>query len=270
MQTLKEGLTGTEVEAWQNFLVGQGSYWLEVDGKFTHDTIEATKDFQKAAGLKDDAEVGPATYKAAVAAGFPDADAVHDDADVLSAAWPKKPTDLSGLSFVDRAKVFGSFSFVPAPVAGNPEAIKITDGWDKHNIVSVDIPQLHGTKGCPGGKVSFHTKGAKQLQALWAAWETAGLLPLVLTFDGGWNPRFIRGSTKYLSNHAWGTAFDLNYRWNQLGCVPALVGKEGSVRKLVDIAVQNGFYWGGWFGEFVGGSVKGRFDGMHFELMRLL
>lgn len=271
MKTLKQGSSGPEVEAWQNFLVGvQGSYWVEVDGEFSQETVDCTKDFQKAHGLVEDGEVGPNTLKAAIADGFPDPDAIHDDADVLGAKWPPKPEGFSGLSFVDRAKVLGSFSFVPAPVTGNPEAIKITDGWDKRNIVSVDIPQLKGTKGCPSGKVSFHTKGAKQLQTLWAAWETAGLLPLVLTFDGGWNPRFVRGSTKYLSNHAWGSAFDVNYKWNGLGCIPALVGKEGSVRKLVDLAVQNGFFWGGWFGEFVGGSVKGRFDGMHFELMRLL
>jgi hypothetical protein len=127
-----------------------------------------------------------------------------------------------------------------------------------------------GTKGCPKGKVSFHKKGVPQLQALWAAWEAAGLLPLVLTFDGGWNPRFIRGSTKSLSNHAWGTAFDVNAALNPLGCVPALVGKPGSTRKLVELAVQNGFFWGGWFGEFAGGSVKGRFDGMHFECYKLM
>ena len=266
MDTLKTGSTGTQVEAWQNFLAGQGSYWVEVDGQFTHDTIQATKDFQKAHGLSDDGEVGPNTLKVAIGEGFPDPAASHDaadtdaDADVLGAKWPPKP-DFGPLSFTDRAKVFGSFGFVPAPVAGNPEGIKITDGWDKHNIISVDCPQLHGTKGCPSGKVSFHAKGAKQLQALWAAWEAAGLLPLVLTFDGGWNPRFVRGSTKYLSNHAWGTAFDLNYKWNALGCVPALVGKEGSVRKLVEIAHSNGFYWGGHFG---------RLDGMHFEIAKII
>jgi hypothetical protein len=162
---------------------------------------------------------------------------------------------------MERAKIFGTFAFAPAPVPGNPEAIKITDGWDKHNIVTVDIPQLHGTKGCPNGKVSFHTKGAKQLQGLWAAWEAAGLLPLVLTFDGAWNPRFVRGSTKYLSNHSYGTAFDVNYSWNKLGCVPALVGKEGSVRKLVPIAHAHGFYAGMHFQ---------RLDGMHFEIAKII
>jgi hypothetical protein len=261
MQSLKQGSTGPDVEAWQNFLVGQGSYWLDVDGDFTHDTIEGTKDFQKSQGLDQDGEVGPGTLKAAISVGFPDPDAAAATGeDVLGPSWPPKP-DFPSLGFMERAKIFGTFAFAPAPVPGNPEAIKITDGWDKHNIVTVDIPQLHGTKGCPNGKVSFHTKGAKQLQGLWAAWEAAGLLPLVLTFDGAWNPRFVRGSTKYLSNHSYGTAFDVNYSWNKLGCVPALVGKEGSVRKLVPIAHAHGFYAGMHFQ---------RLDGMHFEIAKII
>lgn len=262
METLKLGSTGPEVEAWQNFLVGvQGSYWVEVNGEFNQETADCTKDYQKAHGLVDDGEVGPNTLKAAVTEGFPDLDAASVTTSVvLGPKWPGHP-DFPPLGFMDRAKLFGTFAFVPAPSAGNPEGIRITDGWDKKNIMTVDIPQLVGTKGCPHGKIPFHTKGADQLQALWVAWEAAGLLPLVLTFDGSWNPRFIRGSTKYLSNHAWGTAFDLNARWNQLGRVPALVDKEGSVRKLVNIANEKGFYWGGHFT---------RLDGMHFEIARVI
>jgi len=261
MQSLKQGSTGPDVEAWQNFLVGQGSYWLDVDGDFTHDTIEGTKDFQKSQGLDQDGEVGPGTLKAAIAVGFPDPDAAAATGeDVLGPSWPPKPS-FPSLGFMERAKIFGTFAFEPAPVPGNPEAIRITDGWDKHNIVTVDIPQLHGTKGCPNGKVSFHRKGATQLQNLFKAWETAGLLPLIKTFDGGWNPRFVRGSTKYLSNHAYGTAFDLNAQQNPLGSIGALVGKEGSTRKLVDIALEYGVYWGGWFK---------RRDPMHFECCKLV
>lgn len=263
MLTLKEGSSGPEVEAWQNFLVGEGSYWLSVDGQFTWDTIQATKDFQQAAGLPVDGELGPSTFKAAVEAGFPDPTVVPDDTDVLTAAWPKKPDSLKSLSFMERAKIFGTFAFEAAPVKGNAEAVKITDGWDKKNIVPVEIPQLKGTPGCPNGIVLFHKLGAKQLKSLWAAWEAAGLLPLVKTFDGGWVARYIRGSTKSLSNHSYGTAFDINYKWNMLGHVPALVGKDGSVRKLVEIAVEHGFFWGGWF-------PPSRYDGMHFELYKLI
>lgn len=262
MRTLCLGCSdGDDVQNWQNFLVGQGSYWLEVDGKFSNDTVEGTKDFQKSHGLTEDGEVGPTTLKIAIQEGFPDPDAVVHSADDESGPnWPPKP-DFPPMSFMDRAKIFGTFSYMASGTSSNPEAIKITDGWDVKNIVTVDIPQLRGVKGCLNGEVSFHTKGASQLRALWAAWEAAGLLPLILTFDGGWAARFVRGSKTYLSNHSYGTAMDVNYQWNQLGVVGALKGQPGSVRELISIAIEHGFYWGGWFN---------RRDPMHFEIAKIL
>jgi len=84
----------------------------------------------------------------------------------------------------------------------------------------------------------------------------------VKTWAGSFAPRFIRGSTVTLSNHAWATAFDVNVAWNPLGAQPALLHKIGSVRALVPLANAHGFYWGGHF--------QTRPDGMHFELSRLL
>ena len=71
----------------------------------------------------------------------------------------------------------------------------------------------------------------------------------------------MRGSRTTLSNYAWGTAFDINVPWNARGTVPALCGEKGSVRELVAIANEHGFYWGGHFS---------RRDGMHFEVARVL
>jgi hypothetical protein len=65
-----------------------------------------------------------------------------------------------------------------------------------------------------------------------------------------------------LSNHAYGSAFDINYAWNRLGQVPALVGEKGAVRELVTLAHKHGFYWGGHFNE--------RLDGMHFEVAKIV
>ncbi len=73
-------------------------------------------------------------------------------------------------------------------------------------------------------------------------------------------PRFVRGSQPRLSKHAYGSAIDLNAEWNRLATVPALKGKQGSVRELVPLANRHGIYWDGHF--------KGRADGMHFELAR--
>jgi hypothetical protein len=95
---------------------------------------------------------------------------------------------------------------------------------------------------------------------LWADWERAGLLHLVLTWHGSYVARFVRGSDRTLSNHAFGSAFDINFAWNKLGTVPALVGQKGTVRELVQIANDNGFYWGGHFK---------RLDGMHFEVAQV-
>ena len=111
------------------------------------------------------------------------------------------------------------------------------------------------------GNVSFHKKAAKQMLALWAEWEKEGLLHLVKSWDGTYVPRFIRGSKTKLSNHCFGTAFDINVKWNGLAKRPALVGQEGSVRELVEIANKHGFYWGGHFR---------RKDGMHFEVAKIM
>ena len=92
---------------------------------------------------------------------------------------------------------------------------------------------------------------------LWKDWEAADLLHLVLTWEGSFVPRFVRGSRTTLSNHAFGSAFDINAPWNGLGIVPPLVGQKGSVRELVLLAHKYGFYWGGHFN---------RKDGMHFEV----
>jgi len=261
MDTLKQGSSGDIVEAWQNFLVGREAYWLAVDGQFTFDTFQATKDFQKEVGLDQDGEVGLATLAAAIREGFPDPNAVVTVAvDTSGPNWPPPP-EFPSLSFMERAKIFGTFAFKPAGIPSNPEAIIITDDWEKKNIVMVNIPQLKGIKGCASGNVLFHKLVAKQLQGLFKAWEDEGLLPLIKTFDGAWVARYVRGSRTNLSNHSIGTAFDLNYSWNMLGRVPALVDHEGSIRKLVPIANEHGFYSGMHFK---------RLDGMHFEIARII
>ncbi|MBP1846935.1 hypothetical protein J2046_005217 [Rhizobium petrolearium] len=60
-----------------------------------------------------------------------------------------------------------------------------------------------------------------------------------------------------LSNHSFGSAFDINYVDNQLGQTPALCGSRGSVRELVAAANRLKIFWGGHFNNP---------DGMHFEI----
>lgn len=91
-------------------------------------------------------------------------------------------------------------------------------------------------------KVAFHKKGKAQLEKMWNEWKKGNLLHLVLTWAGQLQSTFYKGSRTVLSNHAFGTAFDINVEWSQFGATPALVGRKVSLRELVKIANSNGFY----------------------------
>lgn len=164
----------------------------------------------------------------------------------------------------DRARIFGKFDYYAQPLPGNAEHVHIVGGWVDENIIWVDIPQLKNKLGVTTGAVShqpgmlFHKLGAKQLQGMFRDWETAGLIDRILSFDGSFVPRFVRGSRLTLSNHCFGNAFDINCNFNEMGSSPAAIGQRGSVRELVPIATKWGFYWGGFY--------HTRPDGMHFEL----
>jgi soluble lytic murein transglycosylase-like protein len=182
--------------------------------------------------------------------------------DVSSPGFPPRPAFRAIISDDDRRQLFGTFRFAHEPVAGNPENIRILGDWEAKNIVKVDIP-LKRFLGKPGPlSMRFHVKAKDQLVALWLAWEKAGLLGQILTYHGAFVPRFQRKSTTKLSNHAFGTAFDINAGQNGLGVEPAEIGEKGCVRELVPLANEHGFYWGGHFNT--------RPDGMHFEVAKLL
>lgn len=165
------------------------------------------------------------------------------------------------LGRTERESTFGGpFKWRHKPEPGNRENIVILGDWEEENIVPVEIPQLRQVPG-NFSRMRWNKRGVEQLKALWVAWEKAGLLPLVKSYEGSYVPRLIRGSSSSLSNHAYGSAFDINYFWNQLGKAPARAGKIGSVQELVPLAHEHGFYWGGHFS---------RLDGMHFEICKLL
>lgn len=253
MQLLRSGSSGTDVESWQTFLrshaPGQAS--LKVDGTFGKATLAATVAFQRSVnGLDADGIVGPMTRAAAIARGF-----------VGSVAWPEPPA-FGPINETERARLFGTFTFEPAPSAGNPEGIRITDRWASDNIVIAHVPQLVGVLGAAkGGAVMCHRLAAPRLVELFERWERAGLRGRVLAWAGMWSARFIRGSRSVLSNHAWGTAFDINVAWNPLGSHGAPPGAHGSVADLIPIAHELGWYSGSYFAS--------RPDPMHFELARL-
>lgn len=192
----------------------------------------------------------------------PRRDALHPPADSLT------PIDLSlppvPMSPLKQQQMFGRFAWAPDPMPGNPERIRIQGDWVDKNIVTVDLPQL--TKLGIWSKVRFHKLVVPQLLGLWQAWDDAGLLDRVKTWNGSFAPRFKRGRAgsariEDLSRHAFGSAFDINAAFNPLGQEPALLGQAGCVRELVPLANKLGWFWGGHF--------HSRKDGQHFELGRL-
>lgn len=263
LEVLRQGSSGEQVRRWQLFLVGRGHLNGDADGAFGPLTSAATKAYQRESSLDADGVVGPRTLGRALMDGFDIG--IRDPAgDVIGMDDPPRP-DFGPLDDAARKRMFGEFRFRPAPTAGDAEAIEIRGSWERDNIETVHLPQLEGKPvfGTPSsGRMRFHRAAVPQLKALWQAWEDRGLLDLVLTYEGSFNPRFIRGSTTTLSNHAYGSAFDINQPWNRLGAVPALRGREGSVRKLAAVANEFGFYWGGHY--------RSRPDGMHFELAKLI
>lgn len=258
MRVLRRGMLGEDVGRWQAFLRGRGAF-LEVTDAFDVETVQATCAFQKMYGLRADGVVGPDTYSRAMNAGFDPT--LDDDDDKYGPNWPPPPSFKPLVSDAERAQTFGSFSYKSANDPRDPERILVTDDWYKQNIILVEVPQLKDVTGMRGVHVPFHQAAAGQLERLFSAWESAGLLSHVRSWAGSYAPRFVRGSRTRLSNHAFGTAFDINVAWNGLGVQPALVGKTGSVRELVPVANEHGFYWGGHFS---------RKDGMHFEVAVLV
>lgn len=244
---LKLGSVGPEVTAWELFLKGRYPRLpIVVNDRFEQQTHDATVQFQRDNKLMADGIVGIKTYAVAMKFGFNPG--VQDDRDESGPNWPRKPLSLIPLQPAQRERLFGKFSYVADPKPTNPEAIRITDGWAKENIVRVTIKQLVGIPGAPkDGRIELNVKIAPQFVAMFNAWETAGLIDRIKTFGGSWVPRFVRGSRTSLSNHSWGNAIDINVKWNGLGTVGALKGEEGSVRELVEIAAEYGQYWGGWF-----------------------
>jgi hypothetical protein len=258
MQILRPGSSGEDVEHWQHFLHGISLYSGEANGSFDDQTKLATQEFQRRHGLNDDGIAGNRTLGEAMRVGF---GPLNDDPhlpDTLD--WPPQPA-FPPLDGAGKHAAFGQFTFHPAPTPGNPEAIQISAAWLDENIVVATIPQLEHVRGAPpSGRAQFHRLVAPRVVELFARWQQEGLHRLILTYGGSFAPRFIRGSRSVLSQHAYGSAFDINVEWNPLGAVPALRGAKGSVRELVPIANELGFYWGGHFA---------RRDGMHFELGRI-
>jgi len=247
---MKRRQQGSEIINWQLFLKKQGFYNGKIDGDFWNLTHTATVLFQRKYNLFPDGWAGIETIAKAKALGFMENKNSEDN------YFPEKPS-FNHLTHKQREDVFGKIEYKPAPTKANKEKIIITNSFEKDNIVMVKIPQLSKATNGKYTRMRWHKLGKYQLLKFWEEIEKEGLLHLVESYAGAYYPRFIRGSILSLSNHSYGTAFDINAEYNGLGESPAKVGEKGSLLKLVAIANKWGFYWGGHFA---------RKDGMHFEI----
>jgi len=260
MKVIKIKSKGPEVQKWQYFLIGQKILKGLADGIFGPMTDSATKSFQRKYGLMPDGVVGQLTYAKAMELGFPVTEEPKSVPKKDYYWMPSKPNFEPLVTNNERQKIFGKYSYV---ILDNKRDIRITDDWQKNNIVKLNISQLVGIKGAPqSGNVYFHKLVVEQVKLLFVAWEKEGLTKLILSWAGSFVPRMVRGSKITLSNHAFGTAFDINAPENWIGATPAHIGENGCLRELIPLANKFGFYWGGHYPE--------RTDGMHFEVAKII
>jgi hypothetical protein len=273
-----------EVERWQYFLIKQGVPIVGgIDGSFGSLTEQATVAFQTKVGVDRTGALDAKTLQAAGSAGYV---IVPDDhySKLDKPSFPPKPTGLQSPSNGDRNKAFTCFSFTQRRLverpADNKEEIIIgasCDGslpdWENAQIARIQVPQLIHVPGTTNGFIRVHRLLQDKVLALFAAWEAANVAHLIIHFSGSFVPRYKRGkqppgpgpqaaklsrNVDKLSNHSFGSAFDLNDKQNEQPAPPARVKEKGTVKELVPIANSLGWFWGG---HFSAGSV----DGMHFE-----
>jgi hypothetical protein len=273
----------TEVQRWQYFLRKRGIAQVgAIDGDFGLKSETGTKMFQASVGISPNGKVDDRTLTAAAALGYsvkPD-----DYYDQLKASGgPPAPGNLTSPGNASRNRDFTCFKFrqLRRDLRPDKEAIVIRgscDGtiadWVADKIVDIEMPQLRFARGY-NGAFRTHRLAAPQFKRLFERWERDDLLHLILTYEGCFVPRYKRNQAPagdaghgdreskdvpQLSNHSFGSAFDINYADNLLGSVPADWGAHGCTRELVAAANAEKIYWGGHFGTQ---------DGMHFEISKL-
>jgi hypothetical protein len=127
-------------------------------------------------------------------------------------------------------------------------------GFDLNDVTQVVVPQLKDVPGSNGGKLRFHKRAHEQFRAVFDLIEKRGQLHFIKSCGGTFNPRLRRPTSGHLSklpsNHAFGTAIDLNEDDPGFG---------DSVAPVAPVFEAFGFIWGKAFN-----------DPMHFEVGQLL
>jgi len=254
IELVKPNTQHPTIVQWKEFQKIQGNYNGVINDEYNPIFIQVMKAYQRKKNLTVDGYIGNNTWLAAYKDGMPFSDNQKKE-------FPLKPGFSPLLSRQTLFDYFGEIKYKHTPTPSNPENISILNDFETKNIIPVVIPQLSKVLAGSYTSILFHRKGADQLRGFFEALEKQGLLELLLSYGGSYNARLIRGSKTALSNHAFGTAFDINMLWNPFNGTPTALGQYGSIRELVPLAHAYGFYWGGHFT---------RKDGMHFEIAKLL
>ena len=171
-----------------------------------------------------------------------------------SAGFPARPSasTLASPDNATRTANFKCFKFKLPPRDQRPDKEGIViDGKLRRQRPRLDRRQCHQHRHTSAQvrerlcqrPVSHAREAAPQFAALFAKWEAADLLHLIMSFEGCFVPRYKRGLTRpplpnaghgikkstdadagRLSNHAFGSAFDINFTDNQLGTSPRSAG----------------------------------------------
>lgn len=270
-----------EVQRWQYFLRKLGIPQVgSIDADFGPKTEEGTKIFQIQQQLTAHGRVDSNTLNVADALGYR---ILPNDyyTQRSSASWPPRPNNLNSPTNSWRNTEFQCFKFRQRPLNQRPDRESIVIGgscdgsvndWASANIVDLHTNKFEFAAGF-GGRIRCHRKAKEKLEELLNIWENESLLHLVISYAGCYVPRYKRNQappgsgghstrrsdqTNSLSNHSFGSAFDINASQNWLGDTPAICGRKGAVRELVESANSLDIFWGGHF--------NGSKDGMHFEL----
>src|SRR3972149_6980364 len=194
LPVLRRGSGKTEyVIIWQTFLHSQGLYNSTIEGDFADLTHAATVIFERKYGLVDDGIVDEETWGMALARGL----RLNTQQHLEIYADPRPPINFTFITKDKKSELFGSFSWDPSPTKSNPEAIVISSGWIKANVVKLHIPQLKELSkmaiGCgfpSGGYVLWHEDYAQNLIEFFREVDNQGLLGRVMSWGGAWAPRF--------------------------------------------------------------------------------
>lgn len=146
---------------------------------------------------------------------------------------------------------------------GNPlESHEAQLKFEREHMILWDIPQsINAAIPALPNKMFVNIDAVIHLEEVFKNLMFDGLSKEIITFDGGYNPRYQRGSKTVISIHSWATAWDFNAAHN-----PFMMTREQAIAKgLKPFTEAFDKIWRD-HGFTCGIDFKKRKDGMHFEL----